>query len=234
MKGLEYEEINASKFRCVVKIHEAPHIQFGDSTVSFTKKKDAKQFASKKAIDWLIYSGFMPPDGSVKWPKVTPLPGAKIIGPKIPSAISSGGTASTTATASGTSPPKATTSFASQIPDLCIRLGFKMPTYKIEKMSPEQSSFYKGYAHFPTDPRIDGKIGEITNIYGQKHAKETIATELYKFLKDIEKQRSEKHEEEVQKHDDEVRKRKRSLSTSPGEESAGKSVKLEPDNQGGT
>ncbi|KAH8595693.1 hypothetical protein B0O99DRAFT_686679 [Bisporella sp. PMI_857] len=214
VKGLEYTEIGTGKFRCTVKIHEAPHIQFGDSNVSFTKKKDAKQFASKKAIDWLIYSGFMPPNGAVRWPKPTPIPAAKVIGPKIP----------TTALTQ-----KATT-FAGQIPELCHSLGFKIPTYKIERIS-EEAPLYKGYAHFPGDPRIEGKIGEVTDIYGQKNAKEKIAAILWSFLKDIERQRLEKHEEKEEEEEEEEEDRKRKRSQTPGEDqNTGKVIKVEEQN----
>jgi len=179
---LEYNEVGTSRFRCTVTIHEAPHIQFGqDNTLSFAKKKDAKQFASKKAIDWLIASGFMPPDGSVRWPKPTPLPPSKVIGPKIPSAAQS-------------TVAKGKNTFTAQIPPLAHKLGFSPPTYEITRAS-EEAPFYNGHAHWPNDPRISGKVGAVTNVYGQKNAKEMIAQEVFAFLKDIERQRTAKDED---------------------------------------
>ena len=179
---MEYNEVGTSRFRCTVTIHEAPHIQFGqDNTLSFAKKKDAKQFASKKAIDWLIASGFMPPDGSVRWPKPTPLPPSKVIGPKIPS-----GAQSIVA--------KSKNTFTAQIPPLAHKLGFSPPTYEITRVS-EEAPLYNGHARWPNDPRISGKVGVVTNIYGQKNAKEMIAQEVFAFLTDIERQRTTQDED---------------------------------------
>jgi len=91
-----------------------------------------------------------------------------------------------------------------------------MPKYEIEKVS-EGAPIYNGYAHFQGDPRIEGKIGEVKDVFGQKNAKEKIAEEVFAFLKDIERQRMEGHE-------DEGRKRKRSVSED--EEVAEKIVKV--------
>jgi hypothetical protein len=71
--------------------------------------------------------------------------------------------------------------------------------------------FYHGYAHFGNDPRIEGQIGVVQDVYGQKKAKELIAEELVKFLKDIERQRLEDHEAEE-------KKRKRSSGSSQAED----------------
>ena len=64
-----------------------------------------------------------------------------------------------------------------------------MPKYEITRVS-EQAPLYSGYAHFNGDPRIEGKVGEVKDIFGQKNAKEMIAETLYAFLKDIERQRT--------------------------------------------
>lgn len=158
------------RFTCTVVIRETT-LHFGAGSVNFGNKKTAKQYASKKAIDWLIANKFMPAGGSVKFPK------ASKAGPAQPKA---------SASPSGEKPK----SFASQIPDLCTRLGFDVPIYEITKAQ-EGVSLYDGYAHFSGDPRITGKVGEVSNIYGQKKAKELIAQELLSFLKDIERQRME-------------------------------------------
>lgn len=182
VKALEYKEIGTSRFKCIATIHEAPHIQFGqDITLSFAKKKEAKQWASKKAIDWLIASGFMPPDGSVRWPKPTPLPPSKIIGPKIPAAAQA-------------TVAKGKNTFTAQIPPLAHRLGFSPPTYVVDRIS-DEGAFYNGHAHWPNDHRLSGKVGLVSNVFGQKNAKELIAQEVFAFLTDIEKQRTAKWED---------------------------------------
>lgn len=40
-----------------------------------------------------------------------------------------------------------------------------------------------------------GHVGEFTHVYGKKNAKEVCAKEVFSFLKDIERQRSEQYEE---------------------------------------
>ena len=170
--GLTWVETNfGTRFACTVTINETSHF-FGGNTVTFLKKKDAKQHAAKKTIDWLIENGYMPADGSVKFPKPAPL----------------------------VNPPKArgAVTFAGQVPELCTRLGFSIPTYEIVKVS-EEASFYSGYAHFNGDPRIDGKVGEFRNVYGKKQAKERCAEEVLLFLKDIERQTIEAKEGESNK-----------------------------------
>jgi hypothetical protein len=196
-EGLSYVEMSTgsvAKFRYTVKIDERPE-PFSDSNV-FTKKKEAKHHASKKAIEWLIDNKFMPADGSVRFPKpiLTP-PASGMIGPQY-----SGSSASPKG-------PKGQSS-ASQVAPLCLKLGFGMPKYVIERIS-EAAPLYKGYATFQGDPRIEeDKIGEVADIYGQKTAKEKIAEVVLAFLKDIERQRAEII-------DDDNKKRKRSLQESP-------------------
>lgn len=206
-KGLIYNESPAAvtKFRCSVKILESEQT-FGDSTISFTKKKDAKQYASKKAIDWLIENKYMPADGSVKFPKPVLPPSAKVIGPQV---------------ASQSSPKQAKgKTFASQVPELCLKLGFNVPKYEITRVT-ENAPLFKGYAHFQGDPRIEGNVGEVSDVFGQRNAKEKIAEEVVSFLKDIERQRGDQFEEED-------KKRKRSSDgCSELEGTKEKSVKLE-------
>jgi len=211
-----------ARFTCIAALAESPQ-PFGDA-VSFTKKKDAKQYASKKAIDWLIENKFMPVD-QVKFPK------------KQPKAVSqaAAGTAKAAAAAAAASaqednaipaapPSKSTsTSFAGQIPDLCIRLGFNMPKYEITRAS-EIAPLYSGYAHFNGDPRIEGKVGEVFDVFGQKNAKEKIAEEVFSFLKDIERQRMALYEDDAEEED---RKRKRSMESPEVGNTSGKAIKAQ-------
>lgn len=195
-ESIHYKEVPTgnARFRYTVSIRECDHV-FYDAQL-FIKKKDAKQHVSKLAIEWLIENKFMPGDGSVRFPKAAPTPM-----PKKPN------------------PPKGESS-ASQVVQLCLKLGFGMPKYVIERTS-HAAPLYKGYATFQGDPRIEEtEIGMVTDAYGQKSAKESIAKEVLSFLKDIERHRSEMFDE-----DD--KKRKRSLLESPTKgESAEKMVKV--------
>jgi hypothetical protein len=191
------------RFVCKINIYESPH-SFGGN-VSFSNKKDAKKYASKKAVDWLVGNGFMPTDGSVRFPK----PASAT--PAVIKAIG-GVTLSPTA-----SPKLAGNSYAGQIPALCSILGLAPPTYVVTK-DRENAAFWSGYADFGGHPMIDGKVGEVRSVFGQKNAKEQIATEVFSFLKDIERQR-------IGLEDDiDDRKRKRSSATAL-EESSGKVLK---------
>lgn len=157
-------------------------------TASFAKKKDAKQYASKRAIDWLIENNFMPANG-VKFPKpkavIQTVPNPKVTSSKVASIAI---VKVNDITPEPPAPTPKATSLAGKIPELCTRLGFTVPRYEITRVS-EQAPLYSGYAHFNGDPRIEGKIGEVKDIFGQKNAKEMIAETLHTFLKDIERQR---------------------------------------------
>ncbi|KAH8658659.1 hypothetical protein BGZ60DRAFT_383316 [Tricladium varicosporioides] len=174
--GLTFDSVEASqnpvRFKTIVTIKESDQT-FGED-VSFSVKKESKHYAAKKAIDWLIMNKFMPSDGTVKFPK--PLL------PHVPISKEN-------------KPP----TFASQIPDLCARLGFDCPKYEINKSAPHVESLYDGYAHFNGDPRIEGRVGECKNVYGKHKCKETIAEEVLTFLKNIEKHRSEMYQAEDKK-----------------------------------
>lgn len=194
LPGLKYEEIPITsgilRFACTVEISESSQ-PFGGTAVSFSNKKDAKQFAAKKAIDWLIANNHMPSDGSARFLKLPPLmqmpqsKKAKPVSPSDPSTPSAAGTVK----------------YTTMIPPLCNKLGFSPPRYEIEKL--DNTAFWSGYAFFPGNPIIEGKVGEVSNVYGKDNAKLEIAEEVYKFLKDIERQRGEQL-------DVDDRKRKRS------------------------
>jgi len=210
-KPLAQDPSHPTRHTCIAVIAESVR-NFGDG-MSFSKKKDAKKYASKKAVDWLIDRNYMPADGTVRFPKVQQLPQ---LPPKPKVSVQPNNSVPSPSTSTLSDSGK-TKSWASQVPELCTRLGFDIPTYEITKTS-ETQSFYNGHAHFGGDPRIVGKIGIVQNIFGQKKAKEEIAQELVSFLKDIERQRLEQHEIEE-------RKRKRDSGSSQPDESAEKMLK---------
>ncbi|KAG9234247.1 hypothetical protein BJ875DRAFT_461944 [Amylocarpus encephaloides] len=199
--GLTYIETavpgNPPRFTCAVELRETP-IRFNNSaSVTFSNKKAAKHYASKRAIDWLVGNGFMPKDGSVKFSKHPPqLTKRAKIPPPPPKAKTPTDLAGNASTPVKPSEPK--TKFVGQVPELCKRLGFEIPRYELTKNT-DNAALWSGYAHFGGDPRIDGPVGEVKNIYGQKSAKELIAEELVSFLKSIEKHRLEQQEVDEKK-----------------------------------
>ncbi len=136
----------------------------------------------------------MPSDGSIKFPAPPPPPPIPKT-PKTPNpALSSfypprsgSGSSLSLKDGSGSSTP---TSFSSQVPDLCRRLGFVQPQYKLTTLT-EGSGLWNCYADFSGDPRVDDKVGEIKNVYGKKNAKEESAKLVIQFLRDIQRQRME-------------------------------------------
>jgi len=195
---------------CIATIPESIQ-KFGEG-FSFSNKKNAKKYASKLAVDWLITHNYMPADGTVKFPKVQqlpPLPPKPNTSVPLPLPLPLPSFAASVSS-DAPAPATKTSSWASQVPELCTRLGYDTPTYEITKTS-ETEAFYSGHAHFGGDPRIVGKFGPVQNVFGQKRAKEEIAKELVSFLKDIERQRLEQHESEE-------KKRKRSSDSSQQEQ----------------
>ncbi|KAF7902110.1 uncharacterized protein EAF01_007408 [Botrytis porri] len=156
------EQVSEQRFRYSVVIVQ--NTESFTTLASFSNKKDAKQFISKVAIDWLISHNFMPSNGAVRFPK-TPIASPIL-----------------DARERSTSP----TPYPSLVPGLCIALGFNPPAYKLTRMS-EGAAFWEIYADFGSDPRADGPIGKLTNIYGKQKAKEACAKEVFKFLKAIER-----------------------------------------------
>ncbi|CAG8971508.1 hypothetical protein HYALB_00002093 [Hymenoscyphus albidus] len=196
--GLTYTEHtlpgNPPRFSCAVEIRETP-IKFGGNSnvISFANKKAAKHYASKRAIDWLVGNGFMPNYASLKFPKASqpqPKQTAKAPKPQPPPPQQQ------QSAAAPSTPNKI--KYTSQVPDLCNRLGFDVPRYELTKVV-ENAALWDGYAHFAGDPRIDGPVGMVKGVFGQKNAKEAIAQELVSFLKSIEKHRTEQQEAEEKK-----------------------------------
>ncbi|KAM3067021.1 hypothetical protein ACMFMG_011803 [Clarireedia jacksonii] len=215
---LHVGQVENGKFSSSLKIPENPE------PITTTLQKDAKQHIAKLAVDWLIAQNCMPSDGSVKFPKSpqTPIPSAPIVQNGASSSRSPFTSPSPAAQAysaptqsrspslnsplphrNSPSPPQdsssssaAAVSCATQVPALCIRLGFTRPTYNILPTSPG-TAFYYGWADFGSDPRIEGKVGVFRDVYGKKNAKEVCARGVLSFLRDIERQRLEGIEERV-------------------------------------
>ena len=135
----------------------------------------------------------MPSDGNVKFPKSSPLIPAEARSQSPPPNPKDDGTSAVSCSA--------------QVPCICHRLGFSPPRYVITPVLPN-TPLWNGYADFGSDPRIEGKVGEVKDIYGRKNAKEEVAKLVLSFMKDIERQR-------VTEIDDEDKKRKRDPTSLP-------------------
>lgn len=166
--GVIFSELSVGmRFTCTVTITESP-TPFSDSTVTFARKKDAKQHAAKKTIEWLIANNHMPANSSVSFPKPVAVP-APAAGAKT----------------------KDTLSRSQQVVELCLRLALNLPTYRLE---PQEAcpAMWSGYAHFNGDPRMPGRVGEFSNIFGRKNAKEECAKGVLELLHGIAAEKAEK------------------------------------------
>ncbi|KAI0552042.1 hypothetical protein F4679DRAFT_118027 [Xylaria curta] len=201
----------ALRWKCQVFLAEAEAtFPYGDaSQQTFAKKRDAKRFAAKCAVDWLRANGFMPQSGGVKFPKSTgvfsqqtqqqqqqaqpkppssPFPTTKPISP--PAAIP-------------TSPFDASQPSAlHQASELCTILGISPPMYKIEPTD-EKGLFFSGYADFGGFNAImpfDVLKSRVDNIMGKKAAREMIAENLLKLLQEEKRKRAAADEAFLAQH----------------------------------
>jgi hypothetical protein len=137
----------------------------------FSKKKDARQYASKLAIEWLINNNHMPAAGGVSF-KLQPMA-------KVPGAATSPSSLNNDSRKSS----------SQQVAELAVKLGIQPPSYVINPHE-QFSTIYRGYAHFNGNARFDEKVGEFSNVYGKKQAKETCAGKVLSYLEGIAAQRA--------------------------------------------
>jgi hypothetical protein len=183
--------VGEQRFTCTVRIAETTE-EFPGEQLSFSNKKDAKKYACKCAIEWLISNGFLSPGAGIiiQQTKAIATPKVTVIGgPRRPqSSIASPSPGLTDNTNSSTPPPNI--SNAARVADMCKTLGFSPPTYEI-KPHPDALAMYSGYAHFGGDPRIQGQKGEFRNVRGRKNAKEKCAEGVLEYLEAIRRSRLE-------------------------------------------
>ncbi|KAI1502744.1 hypothetical protein F5X99DRAFT_417730 [Biscogniauxia marginata] len=177
---------------------------FEDGTQpSFFRKKDAKKYAAKCAVEWLRANGYMPQAGGVKFPKPQqpapkPLSLPKNAKPaSLPQASNPPKTPNNAPkTPAPVSPFDDTQpSAAFEVARLCKDLGWQPPQYRIEP-DPSAGGFFSGYPDLGINASLfpDG-VGRVNNILSKKAAKEKIAEDLLKPLKQI----YNKHQEDIRK-----------------------------------
>jgi hypothetical protein len=180
------------RFTCTVTIAETPE-PLGHG-VSFVVKKNAKRYAAKKAIDWLIENKYMPTDGNINFPK--PAPVQQVPRARTPNEhITLGSNLAATSPTDRASPPLVGPSYASMVPELCYRLGFNPPSYVCTQQTPGLP-MYDVHANFGPHPQIRGPVGQVHNVFGRRNAKEQSAKLSLVFLQDIEAKRHKREEED--------------------------------------
>ncbi|KAI1113348.1 hypothetical protein F5Y14DRAFT_212386 [Nemania sp. NC0429] len=191
------------RWKCQVSIIEAPGASFPAADVNqptFARKKDAKKYAAKCAVEWLREKNFMPQDG-VRFPKgmvsahqhrqqqqqqtqgspATPAPrrGQPQPQPASPPVATTNANANAAVVAIPQSPFDASQQSAVyQVSELCKDLGYPAPAYRIDS---DGGGFFSGSANFgdhrdllPFDPALSAVRGGL----GNKATREMVAESL--------------------------------------------------------
>ncbi|KAI0448727.1 hypothetical protein F5B21DRAFT_96506 [Xylaria acuta] len=202
------------RWKCQVTLGEAPGQPFphGDASQhTFAKKKDAKKYAARCAVEWLRAKGFMPQGGGVKFPR------SAIVFPqqqqqqqqqqqtqsKAPSSPSHTTKLSSPPAVIPASPFDASQpSAAHQVAELCTSLGISTPSYRVDPTD-DKGSFFSGYADFGPYGAIlpfDTSKSRVENIMGKKAAKEMIAENLLEILQEEKRKRAAMDQAFLAKH----------------------------------
>jgi hypothetical protein len=161
----------------------------------FSRKKDAKQWAAKCCIDWLMTNSYMPTDGvNVEFPKPpkpapVPTPKKRKIATS-PTNNTEDGDTNTTIKNEGDEPT------AKKVEALCRLMGFNIPQYRISPSSAvtpstggqnnvngQQQQYFNGQADFGADSiKVPDNLGRVVDILGRKNARERVAEEVLVWL----------------------------------------------------
>ncbi|KFY21831.1 hypothetical protein V493_07070 [Pseudogymnoascus sp. VKM F-4281 (FW-2241)] len=161
------------RFLCMLRIPECSDLFH--SAKGFGNKKHAKQHCCKLAIEWLVKNGHMPSIDSVSFPKHHRVaPQAK----------------------AGSASSVVQMSPGAEIVQICLELRMGLPAY-VMKNEPAGSALWSGYAHFPSNNLVGGRIGEFRNVFGKNNAKGDCALEVLRFLKEIKRDKESTVMDEV-------------------------------------
>ncbi|KAI1143847.1 hypothetical protein F5Y05DRAFT_8373 [Hypoxylon sp. FL0543] len=192
----------AQKWHCQVRIDEHPDLFPGPggglsadgSLPYFARKKDAKKYAAKCAVQWLREQGYMPQGSTSQQP---PVNGKRKLSSSAPEKVET--------SASKPKPNGGQVYPASPVPKgmaspfdsdevsayhetlrLCVRLGFAgFPKYRITENN-EVRGFYSGHADLGLlAPKLPIGVGRVENVLGQKPAREKSAEDLLVHLRKL-------------------------------------------------
>lgn len=186
-------------------IHSFPAAGYGFDTTgccpAFAKKKDAKQYAAKYAIDWLIQQSLMPSNlRDVTFLKQVPSARALHDLQGQPEKRPSEGTNGVLSP-----PPKRQTqgtngavdvddnslSATQRVHDLCQSMGLKPPRYELTLADPRVNYVFDGYPDFGDDAdSFPEDLGRITGVAGRDNAKQEIAEKVLPCLRDMHQNRA--------------------------------------------
>ncbi|KAK4224158.1 hypothetical protein QBC38DRAFT_371644 [Podospora fimiseda] len=195
-------EAPLGKWTCIVKFRghkdsdDVYTFPVGDPP-AFAKKKDAKRYAAKCCIEWLMKERYMPMGGaSVSFlkgtqgvrhfqPKILPVPeedrgGARLGGGPVP-----------TGKEYKMDVHDEDIPATKRVEEMCRRLGLVSPKYVVTP-NLDNEAYFDGYADFAADAgRISTKETKVKFIYSRTFTRHAIAEKVLGILFEIEKKRKE-------------------------------------------
>ncbi|KAL8370266.1 hypothetical protein RB595_000581 [Gaeumannomyces hyphopodioides] len=204
------DESRGLKWCTFTKLSEAGELLFPAVGIPFSRKKDAKQYAALKAVEWLMSNQLMPDDGvnvTFKKPKQcppTPSPAkASVTTPPRP-----GPTSPAAAAAKAPQTPKSRGSrgrsssggdnpaddysdddnVVAQAEKMCRAFGYGMPRYEVAPVE-SSANLFNGRVNWGHEWRVPASVGIVNNIYGRKPARDLMAQEVVLHLREVKQQR---------------------------------------------
>ncbi|MCJ1388742.1 hypothetical protein MMC18_001591 [Xylographa bjoerkii] len=164
-------------FACECRIAQRPAAPFGGTDVLFGSKKAAKTHAAREAVQFLIQSGELEADGSVRKKRKKVGAGAVRAEEEEEEKKKRG-------------EQDGERSWGERVVDLCTALGLTPPTYRFAPNDPATApNILSGAAHFANEPLMRAPVGEVRNVYGRKNAREECARGVVAFLEGLRRER---------------------------------------------
>lgn len=149
---------------------------------TFQRKKDAKQYAAKSAVAWLMEQGRMPTNAvDACFPKINPAATKPAPAKARPAPSPSPSTSSSSQT-------RGENSAAARVAQLCHQLNIPLPRYVVIAHD-RVPGWFGGYADFGGDMRIPPQIGRVEDAYGRKAAREQMTEQVLQYLLEVEAER---------------------------------------------
>ncbi|KAL8420135.1 hypothetical protein RB594_003059 [Gaeumannomyces avenae] len=215
------DESRGLKWCTFTKLSEAGELLFPEVGIPFSRKKDAKQYAALKAIEWLMSNQLMPDDGinvTFKRPRqCTPTP-SPVTGARVASPPRPGPTSPPAAAAKPPQTPKSMGSrdrsssggnkpadghsdddnVVAQAEKLCRAFGYGMPRYEVTPVE-SSTNLFNGTVNWGKEFRVPPSVGVVNNIYGRKPARDLMAQEVLQHLREVVKHEREAERAEAMK-----------------------------------
>ncbi|KAI6365381.1 hypothetical protein MCOR25_005394 [Pyricularia grisea] len=175
----------------------------------FAKKKDARQFAARRAVEWLMQQQLMPSDGESVVFKKTRMQSPTVFREAPHKAVEHVASAKMASpppsvqpkTGQPTTDPGAATertkdeaaedqSYVTRVEQLCTQLGYGKPTYILKQA--ENTQIFSGWADWRDEMRVPASVGVVKDVWVKKHAKEKIAEQILSHLEQVQAKRMEK------------------------------------------